>query len=141
MKPVMQTRFGEGKGNCFQAAVASLMEIPLEDAPDVWKNGPTTNWVDVVTSWAKAMGLMWYETDAKESGACYLLGCTPGFRFILSGVSPRGLRHAVVAEMGRDWQPIVIHDPHPEGGGVKEPYRYGFLVPLDVAKWRMGEGK
>jgi len=40
MKPVYQTRFGgsaapeEEQGNCMQAALASIFEIALEDAPD-----------------------------------------------------------------------------------------------------------
>jgi hypothetical protein len=30
MKPVMQTRFGKPLGNCWAAAIASILELPLE---------------------------------------------------------------------------------------------------------------
>ena len=33
MKPVKQTKFGQG-GNCFPAVLASLLEVELEDVPD-----------------------------------------------------------------------------------------------------------
>jgi hypothetical protein len=34
MKPVFQTRYGEGRGNCFQAALASILDLELEEVPD-----------------------------------------------------------------------------------------------------------
>jgi hypothetical protein len=34
MKPVYQTTFGKGIGNCFTACVASIIEYPIEDVPN-----------------------------------------------------------------------------------------------------------
>ena len=33
MKPVDQTLFGEGRGNCLPACIASVLELPLEAVP------------------------------------------------------------------------------------------------------------
>lgn len=45
----------------------------------------------------------------------------------MSGMSPRGFRHAVVARNG-----VMVHDPHPTRGGLIGPgedgWQYGFLI-------------
>lgn len=37
MKPVDQTQFGWPHGNCFMACVASIMEVGLDDLPDLYE--------------------------------------------------------------------------------------------------------
>jgi len=49
LKKVFQTIVDKGKGNCMQAAVASLFELPLEEVPnfiafDDKEKFPDTNW-------------------------------------------------------------------------------------------------
>ena len=62
MIPVMQTRFGGPKappvlqGNCFQACVASLFELPLDQAFDATVH-TAEDWFDHFIVWCKARGL------------------------------------------------------------------------------------
>lgn len=44
---------------------------------------------------------------------------------IASGMSPRGVKHAVIVKDGELW-----HDPHPDGGGITGVYEYEICAPL-----------
>ena len=54
MKPVDQTRFGSPDGNCFAACVASLLEIPLEEAPNLMN---LDEWYRAFEVWLRPRGL------------------------------------------------------------------------------------
>ena len=98
MKPVDQTRFGPVEGNCFAACVASILEIPIEEAPDVMS---IPNWYEAFAEWLKPRGMY---------PICFNLtknGWVPIGLHILSGKSPRWAGdHAVVAR-GTE----IVHDP------------------------------
>jgi hypothetical protein len=146
VKPVTQTRTGNdpnAPGNCFSACVASILECALADLPDEARivtelkkefGAKWDGWPDRF-KWGKSWERLWTETQKacltrglfmlEISGpfACEL----PGAWCIISAQSPRGLPHAVV---GRGLE--VVHDPHPEGGGVAERDRtYIFFVAVD----------
>jgi len=127
MKPIMQTKFNED-GNCWQAAVASLLEIPLEAVPDFSnKANPNrqTDWFTHFSHWLfdEFSMFVWIYNPERE---------IPAFH-ILAGESPRGFSHAVVARKDE-----IIHDPHPEGGGlVKLEERYLFF-PLSPRVHQQG---
>ncbi len=38
------------------------------------------------------------------------------------GTSPRGIKHSVIYSKGK-----LVHDPHPDGGGVKDITNYVWL--------------
>lgn len=125
----MQTKFAvqdEGgefmaRGNCLQAALASIFEMDLEDVPhfvgmaeDVW-------WTEF-WKWLGERNIeLHYERIASPGGWLPL-----NVPYLLTGPSPRGeFSHVVVA---RDHE--VIHDPHPDGTGLADGWRgaYYFLV-------------
>ena len=118
MIPVMQTQFGSPRGNCFAACIASILEVPLRTVPNFCEQ---ENWREATNEWLKPMGL------------CYLDVTLPGdardelVRFwqfhVISGDGPRGLRHSVVGFAGE-----IVHDPHPDGGGVAGDLEYGLLI-------------
>lgn len=104
MKQVYQTHFDEnhtGPGNCMQAAVASLLELPLDDVPD---------FVMRVDPWGEmrlflcAHGLEMFECSPD---------CTPMGLYFTVGQSTQGYEHIVLARYGR-----VVHDPNPHGRGL-----------------------
>lgn len=114
MIPIMQTIFhAEGQaGNCMQAAVASLFELPLEDVPHFFEDAIADDGVNGwnrFRQWFKSLGIYPRQTMIGIDEA------QPAWDFphLVSGISPRGLQHMVVHQ-GLD----MIHDPHPEGGGV-----------------------
>lgn len=117
MKKVYQTKFGKG-GNCFPACLASILEIDIEKVPNFQE--PVGEWYIKYKQWLNQFGLD-------------LVGVTnwdnwpegrPKVFSIVSGMGPRGLQHSVIYFDGD-----MVHDPHPEGGGVKDITDWIYLVP------------
>lgn len=124
MKPVDQTRDGE-TGNCYAAALASLLEVPLEVMPDiVAETMHGHNWHGYINTYlSRHHQLMAISIDQR------LVPCIrPVGWHLISGVSPRNPdhAHAVVGCGG-----AILHDPHPSRAGVSKVYDYTFLVPVD----------
>lgn len=134
MKKVWQTRFGgigssdEEKGDCWRACVASILELPLEDAWD----GPagSNGWYSAFNQWLARYGLGCVCVKATpDAGITRLLGYhiletkskTPG----------DGGTHAVVVKNGE-----VVHDPNPENRDRLPDYEcvaVHIFVPLNPA--------
>jgi hypothetical protein len=53
--PVQQTKFGAGNGNCLLAAVASVLERPLEEIPDFNLSG--CGWFEDLYEWCLNEGI------------------------------------------------------------------------------------
>jgi hypothetical protein len=104
--PVIQTiPFEEGSivlGNCLQAAVASILERPIDAVPHFVQ---FRDWGAALRLYVEGEGnslLLWKVDEPQDR---------PLLAF---GKSPRGdFRHAVVWQAGR-----MIHDPHPDGTGL-----------------------
>lgn len=112
MKPVTQTRVGSPNGNCFAAAIASIMERPLTEFDGAHE--------DTVDQYLRPYGYKYVELPSN--------GDSPLGYHIISGTSPRGGEHAVVGYNGK-----TVHDPHPQDGtgrGLVSISGYGALVPL-----------
>ena len=100
-------------GNCFQACVASILELPLEEVPhfatfDDWL-GETRRFVSEHSG-----GDLVVRVYAPE----FPMFTTPGHFVIGAGPSPRGnFWHGVVlnADTGE-----MAHDPHPSRAGLVE---------------------
>lgn len=121
MKPVMQTRFGVGEGNCLNACVASLLELPLggpEGVPEE-NDGPLRRWL-----WERDMGIVWVEKEP-NGRINWPYG---GSFFLAAGPSPRNpeVDHAVV--YGDHFK--LAHDPHPDATGLPEVTEWGFIVRM-----------
>lgn len=88
-------------GNCLQAAVASLLDLPLAAVPHfvtfLW-------WPQALELWARGEGLTYHEEPTDT---------IPERRCIVGGKSPRGFAHAVIGEGGR-----IVWDPHPSRDGL-----------------------
>ncbi len=133
MIPVYQTRFGGGdtppaeQGNCWQAAVASVLDLPLDDAFDQTKH----DWRDPVP-WYDA----WLKWLARYSLATvYVQGMgkvTTPYGYHLADVDsvtiPGGL-HIVVVKDGE-----VVHDPNPHAETVGDIKGVHLFVPLDAGR-------
>jgi hypothetical protein len=119
VKPVYQTKFGAGEGNCLQAALASVLELDLEDVPNFAEYG-NRFWPEV-WKWLAERNIVMLSINNNPLGY-----------HLMTVKSPRieGLNHALVCLDGKP-----IHDPHPEGNcqhnGVVS---YDVLYPLDPAK-------
>lgn len=123
-----QTRFGKD-GNCLEACVASVLDLSIDDVPDFGKEkGWWSNFVAFITQFGVRpldvdIRSDWTHDEVREwarehFGADVL--------HLISGDSPSGLRHATVGRGG-----TIIHDPHPEGGGVSGDLTFTFFVVPD----------
>lgn len=149
MIPVMQRQAhvedAEGNatviGDCFNAAVASLLGLPYEDVPhfvELHHDEPPEAWVDALDTWANERGwwVLHYGLGDDEFEANEWV---PAGYWIASVTSPRSYvtddngdpgAHAVVM-CGRN----LVHDPHPgPHRGEHRGFRAAFVfVPLDPA--------
>lgn len=96
------TKFGV-YGNCMQAAVASMLSLPMEAVPHFVS---FTWWPAALKLYLRGLDL-----DSRRIAAPPI----PEERALLLGVSPRGYQHAVVSEGGE-----IVWDPHPSRDGLAE---------------------
>lgn len=123
MKPVDQTRFGKPHGNCMQACIASILEVPLSEVPDPPVPEVETEWFEEYCERLAAIrvqlvtitfeGAQW---NVPHGLYCILSG--PGPRFHTDGTS---IEHAVVGVSRREGNVLhfdIVHDPHPSRQGI-----------------------
>lgn len=152
MKKVYQTIVDENKGNCMQAAIASLLELPLEEVPHFleFKDGWFSPMYKLLqdkgydyhgTLWNKYYNMLWHTKKDCWEKPKYLRShiITPKRLYREEGVnglfyagvlSPkyfswgerRDVTHAVIID--RDYN--IIHDPNKE---YENLYQYP-LAPL-----------
>lgn len=129
MKPVYQTITVGPLSNCLQAAIASLLEMPLEDVPN-FNEYSSVEWYQRMLDWFEGRGLgllrVW---EAGLSRAFSRSGY-----YLTTVKSPRGdFYHAMVSRNGE-----IVHDPYPGGNGEHNGIvSHDVIFPLDVAKWEM----
>lgn len=119
MKSVTQTKFYP-EGNCQDACLASILEVPLESLP----NYHGADWNEVYDAWLAKRGLRLTRVPIDEDEPA------PQGYHIGTVKSPRGdWNHAVVVLDGK-----VIWDPYPGAEpGDPEILYWDLLVPVDHA--------
>jgi hypothetical protein len=130
MALVLQTIFHDPAvpdrmGNCLQAAIASMLDLPLDEVPHFVQidedTGGNINWWTHMVAWLRERG--WRVDTRVEPGEVYLGG----------GPSPRGadLHHVAVYRDGE-----LVHDPHPDGTGLVEIRSRWALRPCEPIPMR-----
>lgn len=112
MTPVFQTAFGAKYGNCMQAAVASVLNLSINDVPDFGnlKGDPYTR-----------MRVFFEQRGYKlERGRP-----EPGRYYFATGTSTQGHEHIVVMANG-----ALKHDPNPGGAGLVKTNGYLSFRPM-----------
>ena len=122
MIPVEQTRLGYPNGNCFNACIASVLERPLEEIPDLMlgTDGKGKGWWPLYQQWFREQG---FEATAYLYDDIWF----PRGYSLMSAQSPRGdFLHSVVCLDGN-----VVWDPHPQREmGLGQPADWTILKPL-----------
>ena len=121
MKPVYQTKTGPKEGNCFAAAIASILEISIDAIPDILED--TT--FAILNTYLKTRDLQYFEVTIKENETFSL----PGY-YIIVGRSPRSywVDHCLVGYKGK-----AVHDPLKDGDcklAKGKELRYGIFITL-----------
>jgi len=134
MKKIYQTKFagidapvGE-RGNCWQAAVASILELPLEVVPDIQEYDEKLVWFDEFREWLKQYGLsaIGLATNGNITIEGYhLIECK-------STTLKNGELHVVVG-----LNEEVVHDPNPNATALGEVVDYIIFTALDPARARL----
>lgn len=135
-------------GDCFRCCIASLLELSAARVPNFcgydWTVEGTeesrTRWFRNTNAWLVSRGLSFIEFQMPDGGLDSAekwmdSAVASGFDayHILSGKSPRGHNHAVVAKNGK-----IVFDPHPSRDGLCGPdsdgvYSIGFLIHRGAA--------
>lgn len=101
-------------GNCMQAAVATLLGLPLGDVPHF--AAIEGDWGAAFKAWCLGRQLLWISLgvmDVPDDMPC-----------ILCGKSPRGIEHCTVGR-GLD----TVWDPHPSRDGLTTISEVWVLAP------------
>lgn len=140
MIPVTQTKVsiinskGEHvvNGNCLAACIASLLELPITEVPNVevfyhLPKGDDYYW-DVLDKWLSSKGYKLSTDDRykcfhpeiahksinnEERLADYIIELIDKY-YLVTGKSPRGLSHITIWKNGE-----MVHDPHPTKEGIQ----------------------
>lgn len=116
-------------GNCYAAAIASMIELPITEVPnvEVFFHLPagSSYWQEVMLTFLESKGFE-LSTDDRfrvfhdgnfgvENGmrGHYMLECKNKY-YLVSGRSKRGFSHMVIYKNG-----TLAHDPHPSRDGVE----------------------
>lgn len=134
MIPVTQTKVNvknsKGEtvvyGNCFAAVIASIMEVPIDEVPnvEVFFHINDITWIQVMDMWLKSKGwehsgddrykCFHRDIDAEmdiETANNYMM-LKDNYYFVV-GKSPRGINHVCIYQNG-----VMVWDPHPTKEGL-----------------------
>lgn len=134
MKPVTQTIVDDGRGNCYAACIASLLDLPIDAVPNFVEaeDMHQAAWKWLAERGLRPVRMCFPSLEALQS--TYF--DHPGLYCVLSGESPRRK-----ADGGKKWHAVVgfaagygvevVHDPHPDRTGlVGDAHRWlTFIVP------------
>lgn len=124
MTPTRQTIFvkdhPKGRGNCQSAAMASVLDLPLNEVIDTTSDEVReAGFWPPIHDWLKVRGLKMVHVEPDDP-------CLLGRYSIGVGPSPRGpFFHAIVCKNGR-----MVFDPHPSDDGVLQIELHDVFVPL-----------
>lgn len=116
MKPIYQTQFDSKTGNCLQACIASILEIPLDRVPNFMLEDDLTTALDSFLAQFRLVSITLVASQVS--------GWEPTGFHLIGGASPRGeVGHSVVGHNGE-----MVHDPHPSGDGLRTVEDYTLFV-------------
>lgn len=118
-------------GNCFQAALATLLGLPLEEVPHFGDGGWRANAFEKVQEFLRPRGqalLPLTPMQVQHFKDFHLYRCyhlAEGFTDRFNGE----VAHTVVYKNGE-----LFHDPHPDKTGLKEADMFYILIALEQHK-------
>ncbi len=123
MKRVTQTAFGRPHGNCFEACLASILELKLEDIPRYTGD----DWLERFNKW-----LQWQYSLQLVVAHHYAPDRTYS---IANGPNQRGRPHSVVMKGDE-----LVHDPNPDRGGLSSVDHVMLFVASNPARMKRRGG-
>ena len=151
MTPVLQRSFEDHRGDCFAACLASLLDVPLDAVPNfraLQTDGKISCSGQAADDWLREnhhkrfIDIEFHhgdgpiEVDTSRVVLNRLYVRNRDDYVLLSGESPRknadgSKKYHCVVGRAKCWGFEVVHDPHPDGGGiVGQPYGVKWIVQL-----------
>jgi hypothetical protein len=127
MTPLVQTDLSRETGNCLEASMASVLDLPLAEMPKFEHDGDhdPTYW-DKWEPWLRERNLALHWFRVTDGG-----WVPPGYA-LLNSLIAEGLRHATVVLDGKViWNPWPGSTPETNVGEWKE---FGLFQVLDPSK-------
>lgn len=154
MIPVTQTKVvvknSKGEfvvhGNCYAAAIASMLELPITEVPNVelfFSGDEDVFWDTIMSNFLRRKGYELVDGDeykifhpeyeprhhaAMDEGLRDLLHDMGKYKddfYFVSGDSPRGVKHICIYKEG-----VMVHDPHPTREGILNHLWFQKLVRI-----------
>ena len=129
-------------GNCYAAAIASMLDLPITEVPNVEvffhvdPYGKYSNyWLEVMDTWLESKG---YELRTANEfrvfhpefesrwpeNADELRESLKDKYYLVTGDSIRGFSHITIYQNGK-----LVHDPHPSRDGIIKITEFQTIVP------------
>ena len=108
-----------------QAALASILDLPIEQVVDTTSDECRADWGGSIARWLadRRLKIVTRSSSADLAGK-YSIGCGP---------SPRGpFAHAVVCKNGR-----MVFDPHPSDDGILDLHWHEVLEPMSETELKL----
>jgi hypothetical protein len=114
-------------GNCWQTAVACLLEVPASDLPDqvAVESAGDRYWNVLAAYLERHHGLMYTEVPEYQFSAL-----CPVAHHVLIGPTVRTTEAWPVHHVVVGFQGEVVWDPHPTRAGLLHVEKWGVLTPL-----------
>ncbi len=141
MTPIDQNIYSDKEkgiaGNCLQACIASMLDLPLDSVPHFMQDFPDNPWI-AAKKWIKEQGYIVFSfctTAASVLDSLYIEGVCQNIQgtecfvpryCILSGPGPRGVNHAVIGQ-ANGYGVKIIHDPHHSREGLLDGHRWVYF--------------
>lgn len=139
MIKVDQTIVCKDKGNCTQATLASLFELPLDDVINIAEL-PDLDWFTPFTKWIKSIGYDYYGVINAHSNtvetfkALRSVYAVDGYFYaVVPSKTFENVTHAVIM----DREGNIVHDPNPN----KKWQGINVVVSGDLIYWYVFEPK
>lgn len=130
MKEVYQDKFGVDDGNCFQACIASIFEIPISTIPHFCQEYPYSDeWYREFNKWLDQFGYctMNFQPGKDENKKAWIEWLEISNFYAVAGVSSTlsaNVEHAVVIK-GTD----IVHDPM---GKNRPKFTFDDIIDIQV---------
>lgn len=113
-------------GDCHRAAIASVLDLPLDEVPHFAADNPDgASFERRAKDWLRSRGLVpinvAYSGDDMPLMFRSVKSMNPGVYYLLGGRSRTGVNHTVVC-----LDDAIVHDPSPTEAGVVGPCDDGF---------------
>ena len=124
MKKVYQNKFGAG-GNCFQACIASIFELSLEEVPDFCNEYKGEVYYEQFVKWLNKRGFSALPVDANDDSGSLNRPNYKGCILMVGGKNNDDVMHSVIYKDGE-----LVHNPNRKCKGIK-PETIDIIFPLN----------